>query len=671
MLAVVIYHFGGGSTSWLPGGFLGVDVFFVLSGYLITSLLLSEHARTGRIALAEFWARRARRLLPALALVLIGATLWVWWASPINDYPRRRADVLWSLGYLANWHLSDSGDNYFAEYGTASPLRHMWSLAVEEQFYLVWPVLVIALLAAGRAVRGRRWFGARIPVWRFGGLRLVVLAAVAGIVVSSVTMAVQWSAEDPTRAYYGTDGRVQELFVGVLLAVVLARRAKLRPAWLATGSRALVVVSVAGLVALVAAMCWLSDVGMAYYRGGALLACLATAGLIAGVERGPDGALARVFSWRPAVALGRISYGVYLWHWPVCVALPVMANWTPEQVRMQQVWRVVLTLALALASYRFVEQPVLRSGWLRRSPLRTGAATVAVAVAVVVAAVRLTSLPGAMYEQVAVSSDSSCSGERVDRLVACARPAPGDATPGGAAVGPHVQRAPVMVAGDSIARGLAAGMDEWAAAAGTHWVQAAWKECSTTGLMAVRTVDAGPSPRVQACHDQARARILEALDRYRPRTVLVTEFTPHYKPLLVDGHKVAPGTPQHAALLRAGYQRLVDDVAARGGRVVFVELAPPGDSVASVVAKDRKAGSTPGTGPGGEYVGAYNAVLRDVAAARPGLVGIVSVTDVLCPRGRCGPIRDGVIMRVDGVHYSREFAQVIAPLLLRRAGVAA
>ena len=139
VLGVMIYHFGNGDASWLRGGFLGVDVFFVLSGYLITGLLLDEQVRRGTIDLVGFWVRRLRRLFPAMLLMLIAVAGWIWWATPPDSYPSRRSDIFWTLGYLANWHMIGSSDDYFAAYTTASPLRHTWSLAVDEQFYLVWP----------------------------------------------------------------------------------------------------------------------------------------------------------------------------------------------------------------------------------------------------------------------------------------------------------------------------------------------------------------------------------------------------------------------------------------------------------------------------------------------------------------------------------------------------
>ena len=289
----------------------------------------------------------------------------------------------------------------------------------------------------------------------------------------------------------------------------------------------------------------------------------------------------------------------------------------------------------------------------------------AAAVALVVGgAVKATSLPGTLYQQVAVSADRACPGEADEVLTTCLWPA--DAR----AADPTPERVPLLLLGDSIARGLAPGLDEWAGERGGSWVQAAWKECSPTGLMAVRTVDVEPSPHVRACHEQARPRILDALDTYHPSVTLVSEFTAHYKPFeLDDGTRLDAGTQAHDDALRIGYTRLVDDAVARGSRVVFLELAPPGDSVAASVAPSRKSGSTPGTAPGGDHVAAYNQVLRDVVAARPGAAAVVSVTDLLCPGGTCEAVQDGVVMRVDGTHYSPESAKRIAPELLRRAAV--
>ena len=152
VLAVLGYH---GGLGWLSGGFLGVDAFFVLSGFLITTLLLSEWGHRNRIALSAFWARRARRLLPALFLMLLGVALYAAFAAAPNELATIRGDALSSLLYVANWHFIFSHQSYFAQFTTPSPLRHMWSLAIEEQFYLVWPLIVYGVLRsfAGRFVR--------------------------------------------------------------------------------------------------------------------------------------------------------------------------------------------------------------------------------------------------------------------------------------------------------------------------------------------------------------------------------------------------------------------------------------------------------------------------------------------------------------------------------------
>ena len=156
---------------WLRGGFLGVDVFFVLSGYLITGLLLAEHQRTGRISLTGFWLRRAKRLLPALFLLIVVVALWLHSSAAQFELPLRRRDLLWTLFYGANWHFIASGQDYSAQFAPASPLRHAWSLAVEEQFYLLWPLIVLGTLTSGSNQR-----------WRIG------IICGAGVVASVVTM---------------------------------------------------------------------------------------------------------------------------------------------------------------------------------------------------------------------------------------------------------------------------------------------------------------------------------------------------------------------------------------------------------------------------------------------------------------------------------------------------
>ncbi len=657
MAVVVIYHFGGGALSWLPGGFLGVDVFFVLSGYLITGLLVDEYDRSGRINLLEFWVRRLRRLLPALVLVLLAVTAWIWWATPPDFYPQRRADIVWALANLANWHLIATSDTYFAAYTTASPLRHAWSLAIEEQFYLFWPTIVVGLFWVAQHGLNTINVGrpARLLVRLARRPKLLILAfTVIGIGFSAFWMATTYVPGAPSHAYYGTQGRLQELFIGCALAVVLPRLQSHTSRWIG-GSAGL------AALALLIAFCLLPDDSAGYYQGGALGVCLVVAVLIAGVDRQPAGWPARIFSWRPAVALGRISYGVYLWHWPLVVAIDITDEMTTHQQIVRQSLRVGLTLAAAIGSYVVVEKPILSSRRLRHRPRRVIIAAVAGAALVVAVAIPATALPGTLAQQIQLSSDTACPGERNDQLRSCTWP-----------LGADLAQRPVRLAvlGDSTARGLGPGLKDWADSTHSSWLQAAWKGCSSTGVMGLPGPGQAPDAAAQTCTDQVPGLIGEALSRYRPPVVLIAEFSVHRLPLLVDEKELPVGTPEHGTALKAAYLSVVDDVAAYGGRVVFVELPPPGERFGEMVAAGRPAATArPLASGGGPTMAAFNAVLRSVATARPRTASTVTVTDLLCPGGRCLPVRDGMLMRTDGVHYTVRFSRYLVPILMRRIGV--
>jgi peptidoglycan/LPS O-acetylase OafA/YrhL len=341
--AVLLYH--GGVHA--PGGFLGVDVFFVLSGYLITSLLLVEHAASGRIALPRFWGRRARRLLPAALLVIATCAVIAAIGYPA-DLPRVRGDALASILYVNNWHQILGDHSYFAAFGRPSTLQHLWSLAVEEQFYLFWPILLGGALAA------------------FGRTTTAGLT-VAAAVVSALGMGLLFrTGHDPSRVYYGTDTHAAGMLTGAALAFVWplgARHVAPRRGAVAV----LDAVGVAALVLLVVAMANWHDYDPWVYRGGIALAGVAAACMIA-VAVHPDAHLGRALGVAPLVWIGRRSYGIYLWHWPV------MALTRPGADLAWSRWVLVpaqlaVTIGLAAASYRYVEMPV-RNGTALRS-LRT------------------------------------------------------------------------------------------------------------------------------------------------------------------------------------------------------------------------------------------------------------------------------------------------------------
>ena len=357
--AVVAYHLG---LRDVPGGFLGVDLFFVLSGFLITGILQREWHRAGRVDLRRFYVRRARRLLPALFVVLAALAAWVVADGDGVDLVALRGDVLATIGYVANWRFVAVGESYFDQFSAPTPLRHVWSLAIEEQYYVLWPLLLVGVL---RLVRGSR-----------RGAIAVTLALAAA---SAIAMAVLHDpGGDPSRVYYGTDTRAFELLAGSALGLLAVSRRPTRTRVLGAGAA----VALAVLVAM-----WLTvgDRDTWMYPGGFLLATAAAAVVVAGVARPDPGPLGRALSIAPLRGLGRISYGVYLWHWPVIVLLDAdTAGLGGNHLRVLQ---VAVTLAGSIASYHLVEMPIRSGARLHGWPARLAAPTAAAAVVVALLAV--------------------------------------------------------------------------------------------------------------------------------------------------------------------------------------------------------------------------------------------------------------------------------------------
>ena len=357
VIGVVAYHL---QLGWASGGYLGVDLFFVLSGFLISTLLLEEWAGKGRIDLAAFWGRRARRLLPALFLVVIALALYLVLngllggpgANGLVDLSGLRGDAISTLLYVNNWHAIYAHQSYFAQFSAPSPLQHTWSLAIEEQFYLVWPLLVLVLLRIGRRA------------WRGAGVALAVGLGLA----SGLLMALLFhpGAGDPTRVYFGTDTRLFDLMAGAALAFAAAARGQPRR----QARRGL---HVAGPVAAaVLALFWVragTPTGLPtnfMFEGGFLICAALAAVVVADARLVEPGRFGRALAWKPLHFIGTISYGVYLWHWPVIVYLTGtrtgLSGWSLDLAR------IAATLALSTASYYLVERPVRRArlhGWVK------------------------------------------------------------------------------------------------------------------------------------------------------------------------------------------------------------------------------------------------------------------------------------------------------------------
>ena len=349
VIAVVLYH---ADVAWIPGGFLGVDVFFVLSGFLITSLLLVELDRTGGIDFKNFYIRRARRLLPALFAVLAVTALLV--ATVAYDGAAGfRRDLPGALFYYSNWLSIFTETSYFEFIGRPPMLKHLWSLAVEEQFYIFWPA--IALFAY-------RWRGARaVGLVALGGALLSTLAMTIGSFVGDMP-----GAADPSRLYFGTDTHAMGVCVGAALAVVW-RPGRTSPVLPRQARMVITGAGVAGLLLLVLMFTRLGEFSTFLYRGGFLVVALVSAVVVAAASH--RGVLFGTWlGMRPMRWVGERSYGIYLWHWPLFLVTRPGVD-IPVDGVVAFVVRIALLLGIAELSYRYLEMPVRRGalarGWRR------------------------------------------------------------------------------------------------------------------------------------------------------------------------------------------------------------------------------------------------------------------------------------------------------------------
>lgn len=342
VVGVIVFHLVPGA---LPGGWFGVDVFFVISGFLITALLLSEHRLSrGHINLMSFWRARARRLIPALLPVLIAVLVAATFLSPTGRRGAIAGDVLATLGYVANWRFVLGDEAYFGQIASPSPVRHAWSLAVEEQFYIFYPLLLIVLLSLLR----RR-------------LTLVVCLTSIGLASAGLMVLLHEPGLDPSRVYYGTDTRAHQLIVGAVLAATLspgpgaisrpiARRLDL---WCRR-------LSSPALIVVVSALWWASSAQEQLFEGAIVPLSVAVGIVIVAASSSRRTVTQRVLGWEPLRRVGLVSYGLYLWHWPIVVFLNAEVLPWPTAARV--VVQLSLTVLLALLSFRFIERPVRQRG---------------------------------------------------------------------------------------------------------------------------------------------------------------------------------------------------------------------------------------------------------------------------------------------------------------------
>lgn len=605
---VLLYHFG---VTALVGGWVGINHFFVFSAYLIGRLLSSEKVRTGTIDVAGFYLRRIRRIFPAV-LVTLGA-VGVYGLLVADPYERKNigADILATLGFVQNWNLIARDDFYFDQVGNPSLLRHMWTLAVEEQFYVVVPILVALLFAAGR----RR--ATRVAV----ASALAVGATVWGMHVA------RGDSLSFSRLYYGTDTRAAALFVGVALAFLMGRGYDGRVPVIGD-RRVVAVLGTAGFVATLLPFFFVSETSTWLFgSGGILLLALAAGALLVMLADPRPMPLKAFFSWMPFVHLGRMTLGLYVYHWPIHVWTRGLLDGVPLVVSV--LVQAALTVAAATVSFRYLEVPVVMRGLrgLRprlRQPVAVGAAAVLV-VGLAGLALRTSEPPGGGDTPSLVADQQAWQ-----------------------APSPPVR---ATVVGDSVGVSLGAG---WTAEdyPGLVVDNQSRIGCDLVGHPAVG--DSGPVGEEPACASY-RQDWATAVAEHDSSTLVVLSGMQMMIAHDVDGTTVEPRTPAGADLIRGTLDDIEREARAAGATRTVVVGMPCRQIDALRLDKRLRFFAEPGSDPAN--VAWLNDTVRSWAAAGPGRQ-FADVWEPLCGEGY-QPTIHGVRLYQDTVHLTPEGAAMV------------
>ena len=632
--AVLLFHAGYG---WMSGGYLGVSVFFTLSGYLITSLLIAEYRSTGSVDVARFYTRRAKRLLPAsLFWVAVVGVLAA--AGAFSGVPSLRRDLWGAVLQVFNWVKLASGESYAdlnaAAAGVRRPFDHFWSLSVEQQFYWVWPLAFVALARLARSRRG-------VPA--VGVTAVAVLTCVAAPVIAAV-----WG---PDAAYWATPARLGEILVGAVLACVLVDRVvPTLWAWLAP----------AGLTLLGVACVLFPDGSGPAYEGWLPVVAVVSAATIVGLQ--PARWPRRLLSARPLVAVGRVSYGLYIIHWPVYVLVDRQVWDLPSVVDLAVKWAI--TGVLAALSYRLVEVPLRASAWLvPRRTLAVGAVATAAVTALVLVVPEVETYYG-IDPDVAAEAGIDPSESYVP-LVTVAPPA---ATTVGTGLvpssGPSTAPAElvvsrpvrILVIGDSTATAIGAGLVNWAAA-NPDLARVSVEAGDGCGLVLAGFVRLFDESRdiAKECTPYVRDVVPDAVRTLRPDVVAIIEtvWDVGDRRLVMDGPVVSPLDPELASLLDTAYRDFVADLLALGvPRVAWlVAPMPLPPEFASDPMPDRAE---------------RFAVQREAIERTVGLGSGVRIVDLRAWMEERG-LADDYDARPDGTHFTPEVATVTAEEFLGEA----
>ncbi len=631
VVAVILYH---AEPSWAIGGYFGVDVFFVLSGYLITTLLLREWQGTGGIALRAFWARRARRLLPALFLMLavVGAVSVV--LPQVLGSPGIFGDTLATVGYVANWHLVAAHTDYFATTANPSPLLPTWSLAIEEQFYLIWPLVLLVLVGYLRRLHRRRTGVRR----RTDPLVIVGVVAALGAAGSALLMSLLTpvGATTVNRSYYGSDTRAQALLVGAALAALCLWWGPVRTA---SGRRVLGAVGIAGGAVIVVMWRMVEETSAFTFHGGFGVLALGTAAVISCAVLLPGHPLTRALSLHPLPYVGRISYGMYLWYWPVLLVM------TPSRTHLTGTTllagRMAAIVVIAAVSYHLIETPV------RRGALSGWRSWVAVPVTVVTISL-LPLLVPTLAEQVPVAQ--AATGQVGHQYPAVAE------LPAVVSTTPPVR---ILLVGDSMAGSLGVGLSTVASRYGAQVVNRGFPGCSLSEDTQVRLLwyTLPPGPPCEAANPREILTAYGSLVRqYDPDVVVYLARSD-----LLDTER--GGTWQHLGQAsfdgwaESRFEQAIRILSSSGARVVLLTTPyyQSGDqSDGQPLPEDDRSRAA-----------IDNRLLNEAAASDPGAASVVDLGSMLSPSGVFSTLIDGVPVRCsDGVHMTVSGGQWVGERLL-------
>jgi peptidoglycan/LPS O-acetylase OafA/YrhL len=573
-------------------------MFFVLSGFLISTLLLNEMRERGRINLVAFWSRRVRRLLPALLVLMLVVAVVTGLNATFSERHSVRGDLLATTTYVANWRFI-STSRYFQNTGTDSPLQHTWSLGIEEQFYLLWPLLLAILILVTKRPR---------PT--------VAIPAVLGAMASAVVLAALWAPRAVDRAYLGTDARIVEPLIGAVAAVIVAD-----PRGRAAFERVGTWLAAAGAAGVTLFLVLIRSDTSFYYYGGAVGVSICTAILVASLWVGRGGPLGRFLAWTPVAFLGVISYGVYLWHWPLVLWLGTR-NARGLDALVRGVLAVGLTIGVATASFFLVERPIRRGWGQERHRARIAHARPVIVLALV---------PLAMVSVIGVS------------LAATRVPPPGPGTP------------IVMLTGDSVPLHLEIAMERLAEKHGWRIVSAARGACSVTGERELAPLPSNDLVNVESNCPQVVTAQNSLIREFDPDVVVWWDRWSLSNFLTAGGERVYTGTTRFWDLRQATLRNAVRRLTSRGAKILFVATEPPNTAAQELC----DVGQCP---PWWRFLidhydditKRWNGILSEFASAHPSETAFASVTDVICKTdvAPCEDSIEGAPARPDAMHYA-------------------